>query len=131
MRKFQEFLESKSLQLEQAEQPGFPGASGRTSSSGGDLGLRGIGGESPLSRDPDDYDLGAQQKGDKHEERWDWLIDQSKSYKDVLNRIRDLTRAYGKGGKWTIEPERLIPKIAELIDEVLPERPQYNFRSRK
>ena len=121
MRKFQEFVENKSLQLEQAEQ-------GRTSSSGGDLGLRGVGGESPLSHDPDDYDLGTQQKGDEREERWDWLIDQSKSYQDVLNRIRDLTKAYGKGGKWKIEPERLIPKIAELIDEVLPERPQHNFR---
>jgi len=102
MRKFQEFVENKSLQLEQMQDV-----------------------------DPDDYDLGSQQKGDEREERWDWLIDQSKSYQDVLNRIRDLTKAYGKGGKWKIEPERLIPQIAELIDEVLPERPQYNFRSRK
>ena len=109
MRKFQEFVENKSLQLEQAEQ-------GRTSSSGGDLGLRGVGGESPLSHDPDDYDLGTQQKGDEREERWDWLIDKSKSYQDALEKIRNLAKEYLSG----VSRHPADRDIIRLVDEILP-----------
>jgi len=94
MRKFQEFVESKSLKLQETHEPGHY----------------------DTDDDSDDYNLGMQQTGEERENKWDWLIDKSKSYQDALEKIRNLAKEYLSG----VSRHPADRDIIRLVDEILP-----------